>query len=299
MKPSEKRALKEAKLKELEDHNDIDVASDPAADMSQNITAKDKNGKSILDDDVESMRKESFFSNNVKLVTFIITVTLLFALIGPFSIIRIVKIVEENRHVRDAEDISIAQIKQIAKSKPYITWSQFEGFNYEDQSTKTNTVREYSVKEKGFSLVVRGEKSDTVYPDNVHLLYSDDNGTTFVDIRINSVDGFLDAIYAAEEEEKIPLRFMTIEDLKGIAGFSTNISWANFKGFKYDAAQKVEKETVYYVRTYKIAGTDLSVILEGKKISGLAEKATLVNNITLEEKDLRRDDITEFIKEFE
>lgn len=299
MKPSEKRALREAKLREAENAIDVDVISDPAADMTQNITAKDKKGKSILDDDVESMRKESFFQNNVKLVTFIITVTLLFALIGPFSVIRIVKLVEENRHVRDAEDITIAQIKQIAKSKPYITWSQFEGFNYEDQSTKTNTVREYSVKEAGFSLIVRGAKNDTVYPDNVHLLYSDDNGTTFVDIRVNGIDGFLEAIYAAEEEEKVPLRFMTIDDLKSIAGFSTNITWANFKEFKYTSSQKVEKETVYYIRTYKIAGTDLSVILEGTKISGLAEKATLVNNITLEQKDIRREDITDFIKEFE
>lgn len=299
MKPSEKRALKEAKLRESENQSDIDIISDPAADMSQNITAKNKKGKSILDDDVESMRKEGFFQNHVKLITFIITATLLFALIGPFSVIRIVQLVEESRHVRDAEDISIAQIKQIAKSKPYITWSQFEGYNYEDMSTKTTTVREYMVKEKGFSLVVRGEKSDTVYPDNVHLLYSDDSGTTFIDIRKDNINGFIEAIYAAEEEEKIPLRFMTIEDLKSIAGLSTNITWANFKGFKYDSAQKVEKETVYYVRTYKIAGTDLSVILEGKKISGLAEKATLVNNITLEEKDLRREDISEFIKEFE
>ena len=299
MKPSEKRALREAKLKEAENSSDIDIISDPAADMTQNITAKDKKGKSILDGDVESMRKESFFQNNVKLVTFIITVTLLFALIGPFSIIRIVKLVEENKHVRDAEDITIAQIKQIAKSKPYITWSQFDGFNYEDQSTKTNTIREYTVKESGFSLVVRGEKSDTVYPDNVHLLYSDDNGTTFVDIRVNGIDGFLDAIYAADEEEKVPLRFMTVEDLKSIAGLSTNITWANFKGFKYTSSQKVEKETVYYIRTYKIAETDLSVILEGTKISGLAEKATLVNNITLEQKDIRREDITDLIKEFE
>ena len=299
MKPSEKRALKEAKLKEAESNIDSEIITDPAADMSQNITAKNKKGKSILDDDVESMRKESFFQNNVKLITFIVTVTLLFALIGPFSVIRIIKIVEESRHVRDAEDITIAEIKQIAKSKPYITWSQFEGYNYEDQSTKTTTVREYMVKEKGFSLVVRGEKSDTVYPDNVHLLYSDDNGTTFIDIRKDNINGFIEAIYAVEEEEKIPLRFMTIEDLKGIAGLSTNITWANFKEFKYDSSQKVEKETVYYIRTYRIAETDLSVILEGTKISGLAEKATLVNNITGEQKDIRREDISEFIKEYE
>ena len=45
-------------------------------------------------------------------------------------------------------------------------------------------------------------------------------------------------------------------------------------------------------------GTDLSIVLEGRKISGYPEKVTLINGATLEEKDMKRDDISDFIKEY-
>lgn len=300
MKPSEKRALMEAKKKELEEKNNLqddDVSSEDIADcdITSNHTLKNKKGKTILDDDVESMRKEGFFQSHVKLITFIITVSLLFMLIGPFSVIRIIEMVEESRHFKDGETLTVEQIKIIANNKAMITWSDFDGYSYEDQSTKTATIREYYVKENGYSLVVRGKKGDSKFPDNVHFMYSDDNGTTFIDLRTEDIKGFLAATNVTTNSE--PLRLMTLADLEAMAGSSSNLAWANFKNFKYEATQRVEMETVYYIRTYKIGGTDLSVVLEGKKISGYPEKATLVNNVTLEEKDLKRENISDFIKD--
>lgn len=300
MKPSEKRALMEAKKKELEAQNnandsvpDEDVG---ACDIVANHTLKDKKGKTILDDDVESMRKEGFFQNHVKLITFIITVSLLFALIGPFSIIRIIENIEESRHYKDGETLTIEKIEQIAKKKVLITWSDFDGYSYEDQSTKSALVREYYVKEEGYFLVVRGSKNDPEYPDNVHFMHSDENGTSFIDLRTQDIKGFLAAINTPDEDNS--LRPMTLDDLIAMTGKeSSGFSWANFKSFNYVATQRVEMGQVYYVRTYKIAGTNLEVVLEGKKISGYPDSAMLVNNVTLEKKDLKKDDVTDFIKE--
>ena len=307
MKPSERRALMEEKNRMREEASSASQTENLSSNESQfpedlsdcdvkaNHTLKNKNGKTILDDDVESMRKEGFFQSHVKLITFIITVSLLFMLIGPFSVIRIVEMVEESRHFRDGETLTVEQIKIIANNKPMITWSDFDGYSYEDQSTKTTTVREYYVKEDGYSLVVRGPKSDTKFPDNVHLMYSDDNGTTFIDLRTEDIKGFLAVINASDKAEE--LRPMTLEDLEGMVGISSNFAWANFNSFKYEATQRVEMETVYYIRIYKVAGTNLSVVLEGKKISGYPETVKLVNNVTLEERDLKRENVSDFINE--
>ena len=299
MKPSERRALKEAKEKPLEMENPpewTDGVPDPDGfDIRKGHSIKNKRGKSILDDNVESMRKESFFQNHVKLITFIVTVSILFMLIGPFSIIRIIEMVEENKHFSDGETLTVEQIQVIARNRAMITWSDFDGYSYEDQSTKTTTVREYFVKEAGFYLVVRGPKSDPKYPDNVHFMYSDDNGTTFIDLRTEDIKGFLAAINTSDAADS--LRVMTIDDLESLAEGKINISWASFKDFKYESSQRVEKEIVYYMREYKVAGTDFSIVFEGKKISGAPDTAIIINNITGAKKDLKRDDISDFIKE--
>ena len=308
MKPSERRALMEEKerlrkeasaasAKESISSNESVSPEDLSdCDVKSNHTVKNKKGKSVLDDGVESTRKEGFFQSNVKLITFIITVSLLFMVIGPVSVIRRVELVEESRHYKDGKAITVEEIKDIANAGAMIQWSDFDGYGYEDQSTKKATVREYYVADTGYFLVVRGDKNDKVYPDNVHLMYSDDNGTTFIDLRTDNINEFLRAIEAAKEEEiLIP---MTLEDLENMLASSTNFTWANMSGFKCESSQRVQMEIIYYVRTYRIMGTDLSIVLEGRKISGYPEKVTLINGATLEEKDMKRDDISDFIKEY-
>lgn len=305
MKPSERRALMEEKQRMRDEAIAAENASSNESlsnedlsdcDVRVNHTIKSKKGKNIVDGDVESTRREGFFQSNVKLITFIITVSLLFMIIGPFSVIRIVEMVEESRHYKDGKSITVEEIKDIAANKDMITWSDFDGYGYEDQSTKKITVREYYVADTGYFLVVRGDKNDDTYPDNVHFMYSDENGTTFIDLRTDSIADFLRTIEASKEENTlIP---MTLEDLEAMLESSTNFTWANMSGFKCESSQRVHMEIIYYIRTYKIAGTDLSIVLEGRKIIGYPEKAILINGATLEEKDLKRDDISDFIKEY-
>ena len=304
MKPSERRALmeerermcKEASAAESISTSESDITDDLAdCDIKANHTVKNKKGKSMLDDDTVSTRKEGFFQSNVKLITFIITVSLLFMLIGPFSIIRIIETIEENRHYKDGATMTLDDIKDIAAYKTMISWSNFDDYGYEDQSTKNTKVREYYVEERGYFLVVRGSDKEGKYPDSVHFMYSDDNGTTVIDLRTDNLKEFLATIEAANKEEELVV--MTLEDLEDMLATSKNFTWANMSGFKYESTQKVEMETIYYVRTYRIMGTNLAVVLEGKKIIGYPERAKLVNTATLEEKDLKREDVSDFINE--
>ncbi len=304
MKPSERRALMEEKNRMREEasatesisSNESDITEDLADyDIKSNHTIKSKKGKNIIDDDSVSTRKEGFFQSNVKLITFIITVSLLFVLIGPFSIIRIIEVVEENRHYKDGATMTIEDIGGIAAHKTMISWSDFDGYGYEDQSTKKTKVREYYVAERGYFLVVRGSDKDGNYPDSVHFMYSDENGTTVIDLRTDNLKEFLATIEAANKEEELVL--MTLEDLENMLAASKNFTWANMSGFKYEATQKVEMETIYYIRTYRIMGTNLAVVLEGKKIIGYPERAKLINTATLEEKDLKRENVSDFINE--
>ena len=131
MKPSERRALMEEKERLRKEASAASAASAKESissnesvspedlsdcDVKSNHTVKNKKGKSVLDDGVESTRKEGFFQSNVKLITFIITVSLLFMVIGPFSVIRIVEMVEESRHYKDGKAITVEEIKDIANA---------------------------------------------------------------------------------------------------------------------------------------------------------------------------------------
>lgn len=299
MKPSERRALRDKHNAETNEEvcasieKSCDATSEDNEAVITNTKKCRKSKKSILDDDVESMRHEGFVQSHVKLITFIITLAVLLAAIGPFSIVRIVKLINQNKNY-EGMPMTVEVIKKIAAKKAYIEWSDFDGYTYEDQSTKNTRVREYYVPNDGFTLIVRGDINDKKYPDQVHFMYSNDEGTVFVDLRVGDINEFLRSVSGSDETHTL-----TLDELHKLAKRGASLTWADLEKYKYTQSQKVESETLYYVRTYRVAGASYSLVLEGKKLSGKPERATLVNDATLESVDIKTGDIEEFLKDKE
>lgn len=299
MKPSERRALRDKQNAniETEAYESIENKSDALQEYNEaavtDIKKGNKKGKSILDDDVVSMRHEGFVQSHVRLITFIITLAVLLAVIGSFSIIRIIKLINENKNY-EGMPMTVEVIKNIATKKAYIEWSDFDGYTYEDQSTDDTRVREYYVPNEGFTLIVRGDIKDKKYPDQVHFMYSNDKGTVFVDLRVGDINEFLRSVGGSDDTHTL-----TLDELYKLAKRGSNLTWADLEGCKYTQSQKVEGEVLYYVRTYRVAGASYSLVLEGKKISGKPEHATLINDATLESVDIKTGDIEEFLKDKE
>lgn len=287
MKPSEKRALKEQKLKEKEEKTREFNNGD------NKIVNEKKPHKKLFYDDAKGSRKEGFFQSHVRLITFIITLSILLALIGPFSVIRIVKWVNDNKYYRDGNDITLSEIAGIAAKKAYIEWDDFDGYNYDDNSTKNDTVKEYYVTELGYSLLVRGSKTNKKYPENVFLMYSDEDGTVHIDLRNGDVKKFISSVNIRKNNSNAPL--ITIEELKEILNRGVAVDFDDFEGFKCEQEQKVENSSTLYILKYKVAESNFTVLLEGKSLISKPSRAVIVNNVTLEEHDINSSDIKDFI----
>lgn len=175
MKPSERRALEaekraqreaEARERELtEEKTEKAQKEQPSAEESE--TTPD-----IKADEKPYRRKEGFFQSHIRLITFIITATLILTVFGPLGVDMLVA-AKNDKIVNNKEDISIETVYKIYDLYDSVQWGSFKNFNYTDYSDKVegNLVyeREYPVKDS--RLVVKaGGSSMSDKPEYIYLI---------------------------------------------------------------------------------------------------------------------------------
>lgn len=146
MKPSERRAL-EAEKRAQKD-----------AEQRESELLKGSSKWDSADTDDSKPRKESFFQNHVKLITFVICATLILTVLGPWGVDRLVSKHRESifgKEVSNKKNITVTDIIALANKGDMLTWSDFEKYNYTDQTRvihdeitdkkRTEYQREYSV----------------------------------------------------------------------------------------------------------------------------------------------------------
>lgn len=170
MKPSEKRALREQKLREdeelaqtqLSESIEFETPEAPHPQTDGNAPQESKPYK----------RKEGFFQSHIRLITFIITATLVMTVLGPLGIDMLVAS-KNNKGVTNLKDMDIETVYLIHDNASIIQWKNFEKFNYSDLSYDSKTgkyfVREYPIANSDLVLKVGGPSTKT-HPDYAQLI---------------------------------------------------------------------------------------------------------------------------------
>ena len=190
MKPSERRAL-EAEKRAQKD-----------AEQRESELLKGSSRWDSADTDDSKPRKESFFQNHVKLITFAICAVLILTVLGPWGVDRLVSKHRESifgKEIDGKKDITVSEIVALANKGVALTWNDFEKYNYTDLSyeyrddvtnkTRVEYQREYSVDG---SLVVKVIGSSLKgSPSFVQLIYYGRDAEVINEIRGEDITDFL------------------------------------------------------------------------------------------------------------
>ena len=169
MKPSEKRALREQRLREAEEPAQLEHS---APDVMQSGAVEDLPQEPIAQEYKPYKRKEGFFQAHVRLITFIITATLVMTVLGPLGIDMLVAS-KNNKGVTNLKDMEMETVFLIHDNASVIGWKNFEKFNYTDLSYESRTgkyfVREYRIANSDLVLKVGGPSTKN-HPEYIQLI---------------------------------------------------------------------------------------------------------------------------------
>ena len=166
MKPSEFRALREIEApKKAQTTDEPSAVTEESADKP-----KLKKEKSILDDNVQSMRKEGFFQSNVKLITFIVCMAIF---LGSAIIIPLVHFYGERTVVKGEISMQLDDIIAIAGKKQYISWKDFDNYVHTDYSSGSTREHMYMLLRGKSRIVATQRISTAMSADRIYVL---DNG---------------------------------------------------------------------------------------------------------------------------
>lgn len=215
MKPSERRALiqqREQQRKEAEKEAEREAREQG---MSAQTPKEEENAPADSDRPIKTdenggerskgkARREGFFQSNVKLITFLITVSVLLLLIGPYNIYDMVKDISERAdRVTDRQALTMDDVYKISEYGDNISWASFNSFNYIDQSFKTSegefVKREYAVKGTNYAVLVGG-KGLKEWPAYVYLI--DYESGELADIRREDARKFVEDVESIKQEQK-------------------------------------------------------------------------------------------------
>ena len=173
MKPSERRALEaERRAQKEAEAREIELTSKKKEEASNEQPITVEGAPNINTDEKPYVRKEGFFQSHIRLITFIITATLIITVFGPLGVDMLVA-KKNDKIVNNKEDISIETVYKIYDLYDSVQWGSFKNFNYTDYSDKIEGTliyeREYPVKDS--RLVVKaGGSSLSDKPEYIYLI---------------------------------------------------------------------------------------------------------------------------------
>ena len=183
MKPSEKRALDAEKRaqREAEQREKLLEAKSrrqerdgsPAAPSTEERMNTNAAYKKLPEEEIkvsgDGYHREGFFSRHVKLITFIICLTLILTVIGPWGVDRLVDKGREEvfgKEVDAKSYLSVNSVILLADLGESLTWDHLQNFHYVDYSYEkdgvTTHIREYDIEGTNLVLRVGGTEEGTI-----------------------------------------------------------------------------------------------------------------------------------------
>lgn len=168
MKPSEKRAFEAEKRRIAEER----AASEMQEQEVTSTVTDTPQGSEDAKPYKPYKRKEGFFQSHIRLITFIITATLVLTVLGPLGIDMLVA-AKKDKVVNNKNDMGITTVYSIYDNADVIEWKNFRNFNYTDYSYDAKNgeyyVREYPISNSRLVLKVGGSSLNP-QPDYVYLI---------------------------------------------------------------------------------------------------------------------------------
>lgn len=219
MKPSERRALEAEKRaakealerekaleKKANDAQRYDGSGGGAESKSESEGERlntDAEYRKIPKGDIEvkgdGYHREGFFGSHVRLITFIITLTLVLTVLGPWGIDMLVSRSRETWAGGNIEEgilMDADRVIALSEMGYTMTWKNLEGYSYEDSSYtkkgKTTYNHKYNFEESEMLCLEVISSQDTGSPDIVRLI--DYESGEYIDIREESAREFLERL---------------------------------------------------------------------------------------------------------
>ena len=276
MKPSEKRALEaekrarkaaEYREKELQEQAEksakkFGIAHQPPKEVSDteridtNATYTKLPEKEI-EVKGDGYHRESFWSNNARIIAFIVTTVLVLFVFGPlgYDIYLNVNDYLERGDAVDGKIMNGETLLTLASNGKYLKWTDLEA--YEHTSLSDGKVIEISVEGTNLTLhVEKAKKGD--YPEIVRLIdYA--NGTYINDIRYAKASEIKDFIASPDGEDKVKEdgeyegKYMTKKDILSLAEKGASLTWSDVEEYAHTSS---ENGTVIEI---EVLGTDYTI----------------------------------------
>jgi hypothetical protein len=184
----------------------------------------------------DGYHRESFWSNHVRLIAFIVTTVVVLFVIGPlgYDIYLNVKDYKENGARVEGIQMTEADLIALAEKGDKLTWKDLEA--YEHKSSNGGKAMEIYVEEPGLTVTVERYGTDNVYPYFVRLIHYA-SGNYIDDIRF-AKPGEVEAFIASPDKEKqedgeFDGKTMSVDALLSLAGKGEELSWKELEAYKH------------------------------------------------------------------
>ena len=200
----------------------------------------------------DGYHRESFWSNNVRLIAFIVTTVLVLFVFGPlgYDIYLNLNDYLEQGDAVDGKVMNEEILLSLASNGKYLTWTDLEA--YEHTSLGNGNVIEIGIEGTNLTLHVEKSKKSN-YPDIVRLIdYA--NGTYIDDIRYAKASEIKDFIASPgsdnlnKHDGEADGKYMTKKDMLALAEKGSSLIWKDFDE---------------YARTYSEGGTVMEIDVVG------------------------------------
>jgi hypothetical protein len=120
-------------------------------------------------------KTETFVTRNVKLITFLVCLAVFLAFFGPWSVIRIVRWVEETnlQAEKEATMMDMDELASLVREGERLSWANFDGYYFEAVWATGMCIRQYDVLGDEYYLLVSAA-SDMAPLDSVLLIRKSD-----------------------------------------------------------------------------------------------------------------------------
>lgn len=240
----------------------------------------------------DGYHRESFFSNHIRLIAFIITAVVVLFVIGPLGYdiyLNVTDYLEDGAEV-EGKVMTEADLLALAEKGKNLTWQELEA--YEHTSMNNGKTMEIGVGKT--NLTLRAERAEkNAFPDIVRLIHYS-SGTYLDDIRF-AKPGEIERFIASPGEEDVKDgefdgKAMTESALLSLVGKGEELTWKELEAYGRTISDGGKTMEI------KIAGTDLFLrVRKGSPLSPIRLIHSGCNEYIDDIQNAKKEDVNRFI----
>ena len=219
----------------------------------------------------DGYHRESFFSNHVRLIAFIVTAVVVLFVIGPagYDLYLNFNDYMNRSDAVEGKTMTAEHVIALAEKGNDLTWAELEKYEH----TKHNNGKTLDIAIDGTSLSLYVERNgDSVYPDIVRLIdYT--AGAYIYDIRYaetREIEQFIESPVNKDQDGEFDGKNMTVAALMSIVGKGSELSWNDLEAYKHTVSGGGA------VMEINVSGTDLKISV--RKNKGAVPPVRLIHN---------------------